>query len=113
MQVEDYFDFTDYEKYGEIRIEGHRVYMHNVLFEYLKNGRTTPQAILERFESLEMPEVLACLLYYHTHQAEMDKMLADHLAWSRQVREQQRLDHPELHERMARARAEREAAAAR
>ena len=38
MQLEDYFDFTDYEQHGEIRIQGHRIWMHNVLEEYLRHG---------------------------------------------------------------------------
>jgi len=100
MQLEDYFDFSDYEKYGEIRIQGHRIWMQNVLFEYLRHGLTTPQQLLERFPSLTMDKVLACLLYYHTHEAAMVKMLDDLEEWSRQQREKQRIEHPEWFERM-------------
>jgi uncharacterized protein (DUF433 family) len=108
MQIEDFFDFTDYEKHGEIRIQGHRIWMHNILFEYLRNGLTTPQQLLERFPSLDMPKVLACLLYYHTHEEAMGKMLADLLEWGRHMREKQRREHPEWHERLAKFREQQE-----
>jgi uncharacterized protein (DUF433 family) len=111
MQIEDYFDFTDYEKHGEIRVQGHRIWMHNILFEYLRNGLKTPQQLLERFPSLDMPKVLACLLYYHTHEEEMDRMLANLIQWGREMREKQRREHPEWYERFARIRAEQERAA--
>jgi uncharacterized protein (DUF433 family) len=88
MQVEDYFDFTDYEQHGEIRIQGHRIWMHDVLVEYLRYGLTTPQQLLVRFPSLDMPIVLACLLYYHTHQPAMDKMLEDYLEYCKRSREE-------------------------
>ncbi len=88
MQLEDFFDFTDYEQHGEIRIQGNRIWMHDVLYEYLRNGLTTPQQLLERFPSLDMPKVLACLLYYHTHQEAMDKMLTDFLEYCRNAREE-------------------------
>jgi uncharacterized protein (DUF433 family) len=88
MQLEDYFDFTDYEKDGEIRIEGHRIYMHNFLVEYLKNGVTTLEALRERYPSLRIDEILACQLYYHTHQAEMDQMLESYLEYCQRHREE-------------------------
>jgi uncharacterized protein (DUF433 family) len=100
MQLEDYFDFTDYEKHGEIRIQGHRIWMHDVLFEYLRNGLTTPQQLLDRFPSLDVPTVLACLLYYHTHQAAMDKMLDDYLEYCRKSREEWERKNPEKAARM-------------
>lgn len=112
MQLEDYFDFTQYEKYGEIRVQGHRIYMHHLLSAYLKGGCDTPQLLLDRFPSLDMEKVLACLLYYHTHREAMDKMVADMEEWGRQMREKQRLEHPEWYERLARLKAERERAAA-
>jgi uncharacterized protein (DUF433 family) len=100
MQLEDYFDFTDYEQHGEIRIQGHRIWMHNVLEEYLRHGLTTPQQLLDRFPSLDMPIVLACLLYYRTHQAAMDKLLEDYLEYCKRSREEYERTHPEQVERM-------------
>ena len=112
MQLEDYFDFTNYAEFDEIRIEGHRIWLHDVFTEYLHNGRKTPEQLLERFPSLDMPKVLACLLYYHTHREAMDKMVADLIEWGRQMREKQRSEHPEWYERMAALRAEQESLAA-
>jgi uncharacterized protein (DUF433 family) len=100
MQLEDYFDFTDYETYGEIRIEGHRIYVHNFLVEYLKNGVTSLAALQERYPSLRIDEILACLLYYHTHQAEMDQMLANYLEYCRKSREEWERANPEKVARM-------------
>jgi uncharacterized protein (DUF433 family) len=108
MQLEEFFDFTNYEQYGEIRIEGHRIYLHDLLSAYLDQQLRTPQQLLERFPSLDMPKVLACLLFYHTHQEAMDKMMADWIEWGRQMREKQRREHPEWYERLARLRAEQE-----
>ena len=112
MQLEDYFDFTDYERFDEIRIQGHRIWMHDVVFEYVHGGRHTPEQLLERFPTLDMPKVLACLLYYHTHREAMDKMVADLTEWGRQMREKQRREHPEWYERFAKLRVEREGLAA-
>ena len=69
--LEDYFDFSDPE---EIRIQGHRVYLHHVLFEYV-DGLTCEQ-LVERFSTLAKDKVLACLLYYHRNQTELDVYLA-------------------------------------
>lgn len=104
MQLEDYFDFKDYAQYGEIRIEGHRLLMQDVLAQYLRAGLTTPQQLLERFPSLTMDEVLACLLYYHTHEAAMVKMLDDLEEWARQQREKQKIEYPEWYARIQKAR---------
>jgi len=106
MQLEDYFDFSDYEKYGEIRIQGHRLLMQDILFAYLRGGHTTPQELLERFPSMTMDEILAVLLYHHTHEAEMVKMLDDVEEWAQQQREKQKLEHPEWYARIQKARAE-------
>jgi len=106
MQLEDYFDFSDYEKYGEIRIQGHRIWMADVLAQYLRAGLTTPQQLQERFPSLTMDKILACLLYYHTHEEAMVKMLDDLEEWGRQQREKQRIEHPEWFARIQKARAE-------
>jgi uncharacterized protein (DUF433 family) len=88
MQLEDYFDFTDYEKHGEIRIREHRIWLHDVLVEYLKHGLTTPQQLHDRFPTLGMDEVLACLLYYHANQPAMDRMVENYLDYCKRHREE-------------------------
>lgn len=70
--LEDYFDFSEPE---EICIQGHRVWLHHVLFEYL-DGKTVEE-LGERFETLSMEQILAALLYYHRNRATMDRQLAE------------------------------------
>lgn len=100
MQLEDYFDFTDYEKHGEIRIQGHRIWMHDFLMEYLQNGTTTPLALRERFDTLSMEEILACMLYYHANEQAMDRMLDNYIEYCRKSREEYERKNPEKVERM-------------
>jgi uncharacterized protein (DUF433 family) len=88
MQLEDFFDFTDYEAHGEIQIAGQRIWMHDVLNEYVRGGLTTPQQLLDRFPSLDMSKILACLLYYHTHQKAMDRMLVEYEEYCRRSRDE-------------------------
>src|SRR5258707_15205947 len=78
--LEDYFDFSDSR---EIRIQGHRVWMHDVLVEYVIRRLTLEELVL-RFGTLTRDEILACLLYYHRDQAAMDLHLSEHLASWRQ-----------------------------
>jgi|HubBroStandDraft_6_1064221.scaffolds.fasta_scaffold1003661_2 uncharacterized protein (DUF433 family) len=70
--LEDYFDFSEPE---EIRIQGHRVWLHHVLFDYL--GGASFEKLCENFHTLSKDQILACLLYYHRNQESMDKYLAD------------------------------------
>lgn len=100
MRLEDYFDFTDYEKYGEIRVQGHRIWLHDVLVEYLKKGLTAPQQLLERFPTLDMEQILACLLYYHANQLAMDRMVANYLEYCRRSREEWERANPDKAARM-------------
>ena len=74
MVLEDYFDFTDYAEFGEIRIQGHRIWMHDILVEHLDNGLDARQ-LLERFHTLNMEKIYACLLYFETNREAMMTML--------------------------------------
>lgn len=100
MQLEDYFEF---DASGEIRIQGHRVWMHDVLFEYIYREKT-PKELVERFDTLNMEKILACLLYYHQHKEPLDRYMAEWLEFGRLAREKQRLEHPEWYERFRSAR---------
>jgi uncharacterized protein (DUF433 family) len=70
--LEDYFDFSEPE---EIRIQGHRVWLHHVLFDYLRGA--TFEKLCADFDTLSKDKILACLLYYHRNQEAMDKYLAE------------------------------------
>jgi uncharacterized protein (DUF433 family) len=100
MRLEDYFDFSDFEHHGEVRVQGHRIWLHDVLFEYVGNGLSTPQQLLERFPTLAMDEVLACLLYYHANREMMDSMLANYLEYRERSRQDWERSNPEKVARM-------------
>ncbi|MHB2019879.1 MAG: hypothetical protein ACYCW6_23310, partial [Candidatus Xenobia bacterium] len=42
--------------------------------------------------SLQLDQVYAVLFYYHTHKTEMDRYLADWLAWGEEMRKRQAED---------------------
>lgn len=84
--LESYFDFS---QPGEIRIQGHRIWMHDILCEYIHREQTVEE-LAERFPSLKRDELLAALLYYHQNKDAMDKHLAGYLAYCRRSREAQR-----------------------
>jgi uncharacterized protein (DUF433 family) len=77
MQLEDYFDF---ESSGAIRIKGHRIWLEDILYEYIFR-EMTPKELHERFPTLDLERIHACLLYYHAHKELMDKYLGDWLEY--------------------------------
>ncbi len=96
--LEDYFDFSEPE---EIRIQGHRVWLHHVLKDYLLRERTLEE-LCERFDTLTKEEILACLLYYHRNKEEMDRYLARLEELFRAQREESDRKNQDLRERMLR-----------
>jgi uncharacterized protein (DUF433 family) len=86
--LEDYFDFSEPE---EIRVQGHRVWLHHVLFDYLRG--TTFEKLCEHFHTLSKDQILACLLYYHCNQQAMDEYLADLDELFRRQREESERKH--------------------
>ena len=100
MNIEDYFDFSDPT---EIRIQGHRIWMHDVLREYIHRERTVEE-LAERFPTLKRDELLAALLYYHRNKDALDEHLADFLDDCRRARETHKDDpfYARLRERAAR-----------
>ncbi len=59
-RLEDYFDFSSPD---EIRIQGHRIWIEHVLYEYIHRSRTAEQ-IAQHFETLTLDEIYATILYY-------------------------------------------------
>ena len=101
--LEDYFDFSEP---GEIRIQGHRVWLHQVLYEYVIH-RLTLEELALRFASLSMDELLACLLYYFRNRKAMDDHLAEYMDYWRRSRQEYEQKHgdwlAELRQRANRA----------
>ena len=90
MDLESYFDFLAPD---DIRIKGTRIGIESVLYEYIHRGQA-PDAIAERFHTLDLEQVYATILYYLRNRAQLDAYLADWLAFSQQARETQNLNPP-------------------
>ena len=67
MDLRDYFDFIDDEN---IRIRGHRVYIDNVLSNYLWGEG--PDELQQRYPQMSMEKIYATILYYLANKAEVD-----------------------------------------
>jgi uncharacterized protein (DUF433 family) len=104
MQLEDYFDFV---APNEIRLKGHRVWIEDVLYEYIHNAQS-PENMAERFPTLRLDQIYATILYYLQHQEELDQYLANWLAHGERMREQQARHPTPAMLRLQRIRAERQ-----
>ena len=71
MDLQDYFDFIDDEN---IRIQGHRVYIDNVLSNYLWGEG--PDELQQRYPQMSMEKIYATILYYLANKAEVDAYMA-------------------------------------
>lgn len=67
MDLRDYFEFISGT---EIRIKGHRIYIDDVLEEYLRYK--SPEELLYRFPTLNLEKIHAVLLYYEANKAEVE-----------------------------------------
>jgi uncharacterized protein (DUF433 family) len=85
MQLEDYFDFSEPEA---IRIQGHRIWIEDVLYDYIHHGLTVEQ-LADRFPTLSFDKILATLLYYLRNKAAMDRYLDEWLEWGNAMRKEQ------------------------
>ena len=71
MDLRDYFDFIDDEN---IRILGHRVYIDNVLSNYLWGEG--PDELQHRYPQMSMEKIYATILYYLANKEEVDAYMA-------------------------------------
>lgn len=104
MQLEDYFDFLAPD---DIRIQGHRIGIETVLYEYIYRERT-PEQIARRYDTLTLEEVYATILYYLHNKEAVTKYLADWMEYCRRSREESMRAHPEFYEKLRRLLAEQE-----
>jgi uncharacterized protein (DUF433 family) len=63
-QLKDYFNFLNS---SDIRIEGSRIGIETILYEYIDRGRT-PEEIAQIYTSLTLEQVYATILYYLQNQ---------------------------------------------
>lgn len=85
MNIEEYFDFL---RPDDIRLQGTRIGIESILYEYLHRGRT-PEEIAARFYTVTLEQVYATILYYLRNQEAVSRYVADWLEWSRAMREAQ------------------------
>ena len=90
MDLDAYFDILAPD---DIRIHGTRIGIESILYEYVHRGQS-PEAIAERFHTVSLEQVYATILYYLSNRKQLDAYLADWLAFSRTVREQQEQNPP-------------------
>jgi uncharacterized protein (DUF433 family) len=105
MQLEDYFEFLAPD---EIKIKGHRIWMQDVLYEYIHRAMTVEE-LAERFDTLTLEQIHAVILYYLRNKEAMDKYMADWLEYCRKSRQENLQEHAEWYEKMRKLKAERQA----
>ncbi|PSO87640.1 MAG: hypothetical protein BRC45_01040 [Cyanobacteria bacterium QS_5_48_63] len=88
MRLENYFDFLSPD---DIRIQGHRIGIDNVI-EYYLDGYS-PEEIAANFPGLSIERIYAILTYYHHKRAEIDTYLL-RLRRQREQHYQQWAAHP-------------------
>jgi len=86
MQLEDYFNFLAPD---DIRLQGTRVGIETVLFDYLFRAKN-PEEIAKTYTSLTLEQVYATILYYLHNKQAIDAYMTDWLEWGDRMREEQR-----------------------
>ncbi len=76
MQLEDYFMFISED---DIRIEGHRIGIDNVLFYFLEGY--TAEEIKAIYPDLSLEKIYATITYYLQNQKEIDDYLLRIKQW--------------------------------
>jgi uncharacterized protein (DUF433 family) len=103
MQLEDYFEFEPLET---IKLKGHRIWLHDVVQEYVFR-EMTPNELLQRFPTLDLEQIFACLLYYHRNKEAVDRYIASLMENQRQAHALQSAQFADLIERMRKLKEER------
>src|SRR5437870_11867884 len=98
MILEDYFDFLAPD---EIKLKGHRIWLQDVLYEYIHRGMTLEE-LVERFDTLTREDLLATLLYYHHNKEAVDKYMAEWLDYCREAEKKNLNQHAAWYEKMRR-----------
>lgn len=75
MNINDYFQILAPD---DIRIQGTRIGIETILYEYIYRART-PEEICQDLDSLTLEQVYATILYYLNNQERINAYLADWL----------------------------------
>lgn len=105
MQLEDYFNFL---RPDDIRLQGSRIGIETILYEYLFRART-PEEIANIYTSLTLEQVYATILYYLHNKEAVGKYITEWLEWGEKMREEQRRNPSPATEKLRKFKAERDA----
>ncbi|PHJ66971.1 hypothetical protein VF14_27780 [Nostoc linckia z18] len=111
MQLEDYFNFLAPD---DIRLQGTRVGIETILFDYLFRAKT-PEEIAKTYTSLTLEQVYATILYYLHNKQAVDAYMTDWLEWGdtlseslrERMREEQRQNPNPVVEKLRKLKAEK------
>ena len=102
MQLEDYFNFL---RPDDIRLQGSRIGIETILYEYLFRART-PEEIANIYTSLTLEQVYATILYYLHNKEAVGKYITEWLEWGERMREEQRRNPSPAAKKLRKLRAE-------
>jgi len=104
MQVEDHFNFL---RPDDIRLQGSRIGIETILYEYLFRARTPEE--IANYTSLTLEQVYATILYYLHNKEAVGQYITEGLEWGEKMREEQRRNPPTVTEKLRKFKAERDA----
>lgn len=85
MQLEDYFNFLEP---NDIRLQGTRVGIETVLYDYIFRART-PEEIEQSYATITLDQVYATILYYLRNKESVDKYITDWIEHGDKMRREQ------------------------
>ena len=90
MQLEDYFNFL---APNDIRIQGTRVGIESILYDYIFRART-PEEIEQSYSTVTLDQVYATILYYLRNKETVEKYITDWIEYGEEMRRQQEANLP-------------------
>ncbi len=87
---------------GAYRIAETRVSLDSVVYAFRRGA--SPESIQRSFPSLTLEQIYGAITFYLSHQEEIDQYLLDGEAEHEKLRADSRAAHPELYEKIDRAR---------
>lgn len=85
MQLEDYFNFLEPH---DIRIQGTRVGIETVLYDYIFRART-PEEIEQSYSTITLDQVYATILYYLRNKEAIEKYITGWIEHGEERRREQ------------------------
>ena len=85
MQLEDYFNFL---APNDIRIQGTRVGIESILYDYIFHART-PEEIEQSYSTVTLDQVYATILYYLQNKESVDKYITEWIEHGEKMRREQ------------------------